>query len=305
MQKIGDKSVVEDDTRLEAGLDTLDLCLQYAQSVTVMGHIGRPGGRAVAELSVRPVAEWFEEKFSHILLPKGKLHILENLRFEPGEESCDPDYAKELASLGDFFVNESFAAHHPAASTTVLPTLLPHAAGLRFAREVSVLTRVRNNPKRPLTAVIGGAKLEDKLKVLNTFARVADHCLVAGKLSQEIRQKNFNFPTNVVVAGMNQDGTDLSDTDSESFKSVILGSKQVVWAGPVGRYEDEKTMAGTMALAQAVIASGADSIVGGGDTITALNKLGLLSQIGFVSVGGGAMLELLATGTLPTIEVLK
>lgn len=295
---------VTDDFRLEAGLDTLDLCLQYAQCVVIMGHLGRPEGQEVPNLSVKPVVDWFEEKFNHVNLPEGQLHIMENLRFESGEDAASPKFAKELASYGDFYINEAFAAHHPAASTTVLPTLLPHAAGLRFAAEVEALLALRKNPKKPFVVIIGGAKLEDKLAVLNYFAKQADAVLVGGKLPAEIKAKKFNFPSNVLIGKMNEQGTDLAFETADSFVGMIKNAKQILWAGPVGKYEDLESIAGTKTLAEAVVESEAESIVGGGDTIAALDKLGLLNKIDFVSIGGGAMLELLAKGTLPTIEAL-
>lgn len=303
---------VIDDFRLEAGMDTLDFCLHHADSVIVMGHIGRPEGEDPL-FSVKPVVEWFEEKFSHIDLPEGKLHILENLRFEAGEDNADPNFAKELVDLIcetpedinlAFYVNDAFASHHPSASTTVLPTLIPHAAGLRFSKEVEKLLGIRNNPQKPLAAIIGGAKIEDKLPVIQTFAGIADAVLVGGKLPAEIKEKNMQFGPNVFVAQMNEAGTDLSTESIAEFSQHLQGAKQVIWAGPMGKYETGET-AGSKALADAIIASGADSIVGGGDTITCLNQIGLLDKFSFVSTGGGAMLELLAKGTLPTIEALK
>lgn len=135
---IKDGKVMED-FRLEAGLETLDLCLKYASSVTLLGHIGRPSGED-PKYSVKPIVDWFEQRFSGINLAPGKFHILENLRFEKGEEEADLNYAKELALLGNIFVNEAFAAHHKAASTTVLPTLMPSVAGLNFVEEVEELS---------------------------------------------------------------------------------------------------------------------------------------------------------------------
>jgi phosphoglycerate kinase len=301
---------VLDDFRLNAGMDTLDLCLQYAESVVVMGHIGRPKGEDPL-FSVKPVVEWFEEKFYHVELPEGKLHIMENLRFEPGEQACDPNFAKELIACVDpqnqggvVYINDAFASHHPAASTTILPTLLPHAAGLRFTEEVNKLLGVRQNPQKPLVAIIGGAKIDDKLPVIQLFAQIADAVVVGGKLPAEIKEKKMQFGGNVYVAQMNEAGTDLSEQSRIEYAQRFQGVKQVVWAGPLGKYETGET-AGTKALADAVIACGADSIVGGGDTITALNQLGLLDKMKFVSTGGGAMLDLLAKGTLPTIDALK
>ncbi len=295
---------VSDDFRLKAGLETLDLCLNHAQSVTILGHIGRPEGKVVPGLSVKAIVSWFEEKFAHVNLPEGKLHIMENLRFENGEDEASLDFAKELAGFGDFFVNEAFASHHQAASTTVLPTLLPHAAGLRFAEEVKVLSEVRDKPKRPQIVIIGGAKLEDKLAVVQTFAQIADALLVGGKFPEEIRNEGLRLPANVLVAKMNEDGTDLSAEAADSFARVISGAKQVVWSGPLGFFEKGHTQ-GIEKVAKAVIESGAESIIGGGDTITALTNLGLIGRFSFVSTGGGAMLEFLVKGTLPAIEALE
>src|SRR3989344_891339 len=175
---------ITDDFRLKAGLPTLRLCLENAEEVIVMGHIGRPEGREVAGLSIAPIYQWFKQNGFSNQLESGRLKLLENLRFEPGEEACDINYAKDLASLGNFFVNEAFASYHPAASTTILPTLLPHAAGLRFVAEVAKLTEIRNNPKVPFIGIIGGAKIEDKLPVINALAEKATAVLVGGKLAK-------------------------------------------------------------------------------------------------------------------------
>ena len=294
---------VEDDFRLRAGLPTLEMCLQHDESVIIMGHVGRPEGQD-PKLSVKPIVDWLERYYADVELPEGILHVLENLRFEAGEDSSDPKFAQELASLGDFYINDAFASHHPAASTTLLPTLLPHAAGLTFAKEVEELTSLKQHPKKPFVAIIGGAKIEDKLPVLQTFAQIADAVLVGGKLPEEIKAEGITLPSNVLVAKMNEQGTDLSAEVADAFRGVILSSKQVVWAGPMGKYEDG-FIEGTKALAQAVIQSGAHSVVGGGDTITVLDELGLLNKFSFVSTGGGAMLEFLVKDTLATIEALS
>lgn len=301
---------VLDDFRLLAGMDTLGLCLESADSVILCGHIGRPGGREVPELSVEPIISWLEEGYGHITLPKGKLHILENLRFEPGEEECDLQFARELASYGNFFVNEAFASHHKSASTTVLPSLLPHAAGLNFAHEVRELAKIRTNPDKPFVAIIGGAKLEDKLPVVEVLSKVADAVLVGGKLPQEIKEKNIILPSNVMVAKMNEQGLDISTEALDGFKSLVSGAKQIVWAGPMGKYEDAVNNRGNEELAKAILASNAHTVIGGGDTLTALAQFADdFAKLGenrvFVSTGGGAMLKLLANGTLPTIEALN
>lgn len=299
---IKDNKILED-FRLRRGLTTLRMCWENAKSVTLMGHVGRPNGED-PNFSVAPIVEWLEKKFPELDLPKGKLHILENLRFEQGEDQASLDYAKKLSKFGDFFVNEAFAAHHKAASTILLPTLLPHAAGLNFAHEVEILTSLRQNPDRPFIAIIGGAKLEDKLPVVETLAKIADAVIVGGKLPSEIKQKGLTFPSNVLVAKMDSAGTDLDPEVIEAFTEVIHPAKEVIWAGPVGYYEAGCNK-GNIALAEAILKSGAKSIIGGGDTIAALDKLGFLQKFYFVSTGGGAMLKFLIEGTLPTIEVLK
>jgi phosphoglycerate kinase len=299
------KLIVADDTRLRAGLATLQLCLENAASVILMGHLGRPEGRVVPELSLAPVVEWFETNFkSSVQLPPGKLHLLENLRFEPGEDLPDLEFAKQLASMADFYINESFASHHPSASTTILPTLLPHAAGIRFAEEVSVLRGVRDNPQQPLVAVIGGAKIADKLPVVQALSRIAKYVLIGGKLVAEIRSQAMVLPENVIVAELDESGLDIDTPSIQTFTQMLKEAKQVVWSGPMGKFEDGHH-AGTRGVAEAIIASDADSIIGGGDTITAVNNFGLLDKMNFVSTGGGAMLKLLAEGTLPTIEALQ
>lgn len=294
---------IEDDFRLIAGMETLGFCLDHAKTVIIMGHIGRPEGKEDPSLSVKPIVEWLEAGFGHVELPHGKLHILENLRFESGEEACDESFTKELASYGDVFVNDAFASYHKAASTTEIAKILPHAAGLRFAKEVEMLGMVRTNPIRPLVAILGGAKLEDKLPVVHTMSNIADLVLVGGKLAAEIRNSNTQVGSNVIVGSLTEDGEDIDAATVEEWKRQIHRAKQVLWNGPLGKIENSKNGA-TVEIARTVINSGAKSIIGGGDTVSALDKFGLLDQFTFVSTGGGAMLKLLVDGTLPTIEVL-
>lgn len=299
------QGTVVDDSRLLAGLPTLDLCLQYASSVILMGHLGRPGGHEDPSLSVKPVVDWFEERFSHINLEEGKLHILENLRFEEGEDIDSPQdkvwqFARELASLGEVYINDSFAAHHKAASTTLLPTLLPHAAGLRFAKEVEVLLSLRNTPKKPLVSIIGGAKVDDKYEAITALSKISEAVLVGGLLPKEIKEKGLYVASNVLLGKLNDQGTEISKETIEAFSGVIKHAKQIIWAGPMGKTHD-----GTLSIAEAVITSGAESILGGGDTAGVLKERGLLDKFSFVSTGGGAMLKLLVDGTLPTIEALR
>ena len=285
-----------EDFKLKAGLETLKLCLDNASKVIMIGHVGRPDGKVVEELRVEPIVEWFK---SQGMEPE----ILENLRFDPREEACDENFARELAEMGDIYINEAFSSYRPAVSTTVLPTLLPHAAGLHFAEEVRVLREVRENPKKPFIAIMGGAKVKDKLPVIEVLAKKADAVLVGGKLVAEIREQNLSLPKNVMVGKLNETGFDIAPETTSSWAGLIRQSKMIVWNGPLGKFEDPENDQSAK-IARLVLDSGAETIVGGGDTIALLSQLDLLDQFSFVSVGGGAMLKFLSDGTLPTIEVL-
>ena len=330
------KLVVGEEFKLRAGLETLKLCLENASKVIIVGHVGRPFATALdegkglpKELSAEPIFEWFKQnviseiEFAKTLeeaaQSKSKLVLLENIRFFHGEvpgaeyhascssKTCDIDFAKQLASLGDFYVNEAFSSHNIAASTTIVPTLLPHAAGLHFIKEVETLLKVRNDPKKPFVAIMGGAKVKDKLPVIQVLAQKADAVLVGGKLIGEIREQNLTLPKNVLGGKLSDDGFDIASETVSAWGTLISKAAEIVWNGPLGKFEDPKYDQ-TQKIAEMILDSGAEIVIGGGDSVAALNQYGLLQKAqskGFVSVGGGAMLKLLSDGTLPTIEALK
>lgn len=307
LHSAGGKLIVGEEFKLKAGLSTLDLCLNNAVSVTMIGHLGRPEGKVVAQLRVEPIRQWFGAQGYARDLASGKFNLLENLRFDPREEASYPDFARELAETADMYVNEAFSAHRPAVSTTVIPSLLPHFAGLRFAEEVRVLGEVRDNPKKPFVAIMGGAKVKDKLPVIEVLAKKADAVLVGGKLVAEIREQQINLPSNVMVGKLSDDGFDIASETSDAWSGLISKAAMIVWNGPVGKFEDPKNEQ-TKNLARAILNSQAEIVIGGGDCVAALSRYGLFEEAenkAFVSVGGGAMLKLLADGTLPTIEVLS
>jgi len=295
------------------------------------------------DLSAKPIKEWFDlhlpgvslatarDKEAHLegvffaksleeaQNSQSKFVLLENIRFFHGEvpgsdyhatctsKTCDVDFARKLASLADVYVNEAFSSCNVAASTTIVPTLLPHGAGLHFAKEVRVLGGIRENPKKPFIAIMGGAKVKDKLPVIQVLAQKADAVLVGGKLVAEIREQNIQVPKNVMVGKLEEGGFDIAPQTSEAWKDLIRQSRMIVWNGPLGKFEDPKYDQ-SKKVAQIILDSEAETVVGGGDTIALLGELGLLEEFekkGFVSVGGGAMLKLLSDGTLPTIEVLS
>lgn len=298
---IKDKKVVED-YRLKAGLETLRLCLSVAEQVTILGHIGRPDGKDPG-LSVEAIYDWFYQNGFSEFIDNNKLLFLENLRFESGEGECSLDYAKSLVQYGDIYINEAFASHHKASSTTILPTLIPSFAGLHFSKEVEKLTQIRQNPYQPLVSIIGGAKIEDKLPAVLALSKISKNVLVGGKLPEEIIYSGTHVPDNVYIAEVNPGGTDITAQTIKNWTRIISSSKMILWNGPMGKFEESGNNQ-TKALAHLIIDSGAQTIVGGGDTISALKSYGLLDKISFVSTGGGAMLEFIVSGTLPTIEAL-
>ncbi|MBU1000405.1 phosphoglycerate kinase [Patescibacteria group bacterium] len=298
---------VAEDFRLRAGLPTIHLCLEHAEQVIIMGHIGRPEGKVVKELSVAPIKDWLISQNLSSYLTSGKLKLLENLRFDPREEAGEISFAKELVSMGEVFVNEAFASYRPAVSTTVLPALLPHFAGLRFAEEVKVLTGVRDNPKKPFIAIMGGAKVKDKLPVIEVLAKKADAVLIGGKLIHEIKEQGLKLPKNVMVGMLSEDGFDIAPQTTEAWGELISKAAEIVWNGPVGKFEDSKNDQ-TKKVAEMILDTSAEIVIGGGDSVAALSQYGLLQKAeekAFVSVGGGAMLKLLSDGILPTIEALR
>ena len=301
---------VSDETRIKAAVPTIEFLRSRGAQVLVISHLGRPQG-VDPNLSLKVVIPLLEKlvgkDFTFLDTPDKQvasaLSVLENLRFWPGEEANDPQFAQELSSLGDLYVNDAFAVSHRShASVAALPKLLPAYAGLNLEKEVTELSKVLENPKRPLVAILGGAKIETKMPAIANLAKVADKVLVGGKLMFEIGKDNLTG--NIIVAGDNLDGKDIGPTSIKQFSDEIARAAGVVWNGPMGIFEEEKYQTGTKAVAQAVVGSSAYSVIGGGDTISALNKFGLLDKIDYVSTGGGAMLEFLAGTKLPGLEAL-
>jgi len=233
---------------------------------------------------------------------ENRASVLENLRFWEGEEENDPKFAQELAELGDLYVNDSFAASHRAhASIAGVPQHLPAYAGLRLAEEVKELGGVLENPERPLVFILGGAKTETKAPLVSNFAEVADSVLLGGLLmfDQSLRKiTRAVFPVDAVET------FDIGPETEKKFTEIVKNAKTVVWNGPMGKWEDDKYAAGTRAVAKSLAEHPGKTIVGGGDTIAALSAFGLLEKMGYVSMGGGAMLEFLAGKELPGLKAL-
>lgn len=291
-----------DDTRLKAIWPTIEYLLKHSCEVVLAGHLGRPGGKVDPNLSSRPVQDWFAAKTSS----DPHLKVLENLRFDPREETNDLEYAKELAAMADVYVNEAFAScggEH--ASIVGVPKLLPHYAGFRLAKEVEVLTNLVTNPKRPMLAIIGGAKLETKIPVISKMAEVADQVIVGGKLLVEYQVSSIKYQEKIKTLDLSADGKDCTLESIDNCKLVIDNSATIVWNGPVGMVEDPTYQVGTKRLAELIVANNnAYKVVGGGDSIGFLDKLGLTAKFDWASTGGGSMLKLLAGEKLPGLEAL-
>ncbi len=313
---------VADDTRIRESLPTLELLLRNgATEVNVCSHLGRPNGPDPA-FSMEPVAE-------HIryLLPDERIRVLENTRFNPGETKNDPEFARELASHGDLYVNDAFgSAHRAHASTEGVAHLLPAYAGLLMERELEALGRLLDDVERPFVLVTGGAKVEDKLGVLEHLGGRADTVLVGGKMAEQIRGENpLSFPVELpvdVVAAASFDadaearvtpydalpegwlGLDIGPATRSAFGRRIIEARTVFWNGPMGVFEWPRFAEGTKALAEAVATCAGYTVVGGGDSVRAVQELGLADQVSWVSTGGGAALELLEGKELPGVAAI-
>ena len=361
--------VIGDDTRIRAALETVRFILKEGGSVIACSHLGRPKGQVVPEMSLKPVAERLSEllglpvdmapdcvgaeteAMAKALQPGGVL-LLENLRFHKEEEKNDPGFAKALASLADVYVSDAFGTVHRAhASTAGVADYLPAYCGFLIERELKALGGAVENPVRPLVAVLGGAKVADKLAVIDHLLDKADTLLIGGGMSytfakakggkignslldeekleyvQKMMDKakakgvklllpvdtliatavSADAETKYVTAGQIPDGWEGVDIGPETrklFAAEIEKAGTVIWNGPMGVFEEPKFAGGTMAVAEAMAACKGITVIGGGDSVSAVQKAGLADKMSHISTGGGASLEFLEGKELPGIACL-
>jgi phosphoglycerate kinase len=313
---------VADDTRIRAALPTLELLFANgAAHVAVCSHLGRPRGPD-PRFSMEPIAAHLRT-----LLDDERLEVLENTRFEPGETANDPAFARRLAEGRDLFVNDAFgSAHRAHASTVGVAQLLPAYAGLLLLAELEHLGRLLGDVARPFVLVAGGAKVEDKLGVLENLGGRADTVLVGGKMAEQLREHNplpfeVELPTDVVAAEAFEPdaparvapydalpegwlGLDIGPRTREAFAAHVVEAGTVFWNGPMGVFEWPRFADGTSALADAVGACDGYTVVGGGDSVRAVHELGAAGRISWISTGGGASLELLEGKELPGVAAI-
>jgi len=357
---------VTDDKRIKASLPTIQYVLAQGASLILMSHLGRPKGGPDPVFSLKPASEVLAgllgkpvqmapdcvgpdvEKMAKALKP-GEVLMLENTRFHAGEEKNDLDLAKQMAALGEVYVNDAFgSAHRAHSSTEGVARFLPAVSGFLMEQELEYLGRATSNPEHPYIAILGGAKISDKIAVVENLLAICDKLIIGGGMANTfLAAKGFNMQDSLVEAGsidtaksiLKKSGNklllpvdaviadkfeaeannkvvdvdkvpagwrimDIGPKSIEAFKAALKGAKLIVWNGPMGVFEMPKFAEGTFAIAKLLADSGATTVIGGGDSASAVKKAGVAKQMTHVSTGGGASLEFLEGKELPGVAAL-
>lgn len=320
-----ENGAVKDDFRIKLSLPTLEYILKQSRSkIVIVSHLGRPDGKVAPEFSLRPVAETLskllgrEVKFIGGIksaegdeyvrnLADGEIALAENIRFYSEEEANDEKFAIDVCHHFGVYVNDAFSASHRAHATiSQIPRWKPSCAGLLLQREIEELSKALKPSKRPSMAVIGGAKIETKLPVIENLAKIYDVVILGGKISVEAKEKNMKFSPNVVLPEDFAEGNfDIGPKTIEKYKMAISAASFIVWNGPMGKFEEEKFQRGTDEIYESIVASEAYKIAGGGESVEYINLKNGAEKFDFISSGGGAMLEFLSGKKLPGIEALE
>lgn len=361
--------VITDDTRIRAAVPTIRFMMEAGAKVILASHFGRPKGQVVEEMRLTPVAAHLSSLLGNDVrkledcqgadveaaverMESGDVILLENVRFHAGEEKNDPELAKSFAALADLFVNDAFGtAHRAHASTAGIAEYIPAVAGLLMEKEIRFMGGALSNPERPFTAIVGGAKVKDKIAVIENLLTKVDHLIIGGgmantflkaqgygigaslceddkldlarTLMEQAKERGVQLlmPVDVVVADRFAadaekqvvaidaipDGwmaLDIGPKTVEQYHSVIVDSKTVVWNGPMGVFEMDAFAGGTIGVAKAMAACSGTTIIGGGDSVAAVEKAGVAEQMTHISTGGGASLEFMEGKELPGVAVL-
>jgi phosphoglycerate kinase len=354
---------ITSDKRIRASLPTIQYVLEHGAGVILASHLGRPKGKPNPEMSLKPVAARLAELLGkpvamapdcvgpavEAMLPKpGEILLLENLRFHGEEEKNDPGFSRQLAKLCDLYVNDAFGSAHRAHASTVgmIAYVKQAAAGLLMDKEIEYLTKATRNPARPCVAILGGAKVSDKIEVIQNLMTVVDQLMIGGAMAYTFLRARgegtgkslveedkielardllaaaggkLMLPVDHVIAAELKPGVasevadrvpdgmmglDIGPRTVDAYSHVIAGAKTIIWNGPMGVFETPPFDRGTVELAKAVAASGAISVVGGGDSEKAIKSAGVADKISHISTGGGASLEFLAGIELPGVAAL-
>jgi phosphoglycerate kinase len=320
-----ENGIIRDDSRIRATLPTINYILKQPKSkIVLVSHLGRPDGKIEPEFSLKPIGEKLEnllgkkviflgdimskagEKLARNL-PEGEIALAENIRFHPEEENNDKDFAIKLCRHFGVFVNDAFGVSHRAnASISQIPRFKPSCAGLLMEKEIRELTTALQPSKRPAIAVIGGAKIQTKLPLIENLAKKYDAVLVGGRVSVEAKEKNIRFPQNVVLPDDFSEGEfDIGPKTIRKYVLAISAASFIVWNGPMGKFEEEAYRKGTEAVYDAIASADAWKIAGGGESLEYIDSRGGADKFNFISSGGGAMLEFLSGMKLPGIESLE
>jgi len=324
---LSNQGEILDDFRIKQSLTTINYLRKKKAKVILLSHFGRPqeDEANLKQYSLKPIAlrlskllktrvlflsDCIGEKVSKEIdkMKPGKIILLENLRFYKEEEDNDSDFAKKLASLGDIYINDAFGASHRAhASIEAITKYIDHGAGILLNKELTVLTGLLKNPKKPLVAILGGKKIETKIGLIDSITKVANWTLIGGLLEREIKAKEIDFeePKKIIIAIDSVNGFDIGPKTIELFKKKINKAKTIFFSGSLGKTEDKDYQKGSQEIIEAIIKSKSFSVAGGGETVEFINKLGKQSKFGYISTGGGAMLELLSGKELPGIKALE